>query len=58
MIIIVHVLQWDWRSMRTLSSSRPERMAVSGVTPSSSSSAVPSIDLFNSFTRALKQQIL
>lgn len=37
----------------TLSSSSPARMAVSGVTPSSSSSAVPSIDLFNSFTRAL-----
>lgn len=39
----------------TLSSSRPERIAVSGVTPSSSSSAVPSMDLFSSFTNALKR---
>lgn len=31
-------------------------MAVSGVTPSSSSSAVPSIDLLSSFTKALKQK--
>lgn len=46
-----------WWGPCTLSSSRPERMAVSGVTPSSSSSAVPSIDLFNSFTRALRQQL-
>lgn len=52
----VHVLLCCWWWLFTLSSSRPERMAVSGVTPSSSSSAVPSIDLFNSFTRALKQQ--
>ena len=37
----------------TLRSSSPERMAESGLTPSSSSSAVPSIDLFISFTSAL-----
>lgn len=42
--------------LHTLSSSSPERMAVSGVTPSSSSSAVPSMDLLSSFTRALKDK--
>lgn len=48
-------MEWEPGDARvhTLSSSSPERMAVSGVTPSSSSSAVPSMDLFNSFTRAL-----